>query len=333
MTRRIAPSRHRTGALAHCPRVLASASILLQILCKPLTRDHSQASVHAFQSAARLLSCPNDVRRRTSTPPPPHAPCQSIAAYNAAAKDSDELWEPTESDSSFGRKGYWDDFYRRASSGTASASDPGANGKQKSSSDGEGAGFSWYADWTDIEPFFVELVPDREGTRVLLPGVGNDESMVDMYDSGYCRLSAFDYAPEAIECARRIFGSERLREGSQVEGVDLRVADARRLPYGDDSFDAVLEKGTLDAVYLSGGANKERGALHLSMAVSELARIVRPGGVVFSITAACVEAVEAAFEEGTGTVWKQLRDGTLHITEDGHASINVDGTMLAWERI
>jgi ubiquinone/menaquinone biosynthesis C-methylase UbiE len=149
-----------------------------------------------------------------------------------------------------------------------------------------------------------------------------------MFDAGYENLSAFDYAPEGVECARKMFGDDRLKK------IDLRVADARDLvEYSDNSFDAVLEKGTLDSVYLSGGKDKEKARLHLSMAVSEMARVLKSGGVVFSITAACADAVSAAFEVDEGTTWRQLRDGELHITEDGYVSTNIDATMFAWQRI
>ena len=56
-------------------------------------------------------------------------------------------------------------------------------------------------------------------------------------------LTAFDYAPEGVDRARALFGSR---------SVDVRVADARALPFGIGSFDAVLDKGTLDAVFLAG---------------------------------------------------------------------------------
>ena len=168
------------------------------------------------------------------------------------------------------------------------------------------------------------LVPDRSA-RVLLPGVGNDEAMVDMYDAGWTSLTAFDYSEEAVACAARLFGDERLQNG-----VALNVADAKKLPYAP-GFDAALDKGTLDAVYLSGGRDAEDRMKNLQCAVNELGRVIRPGGVVLSVTGAAADHLPAAFT-AQSDVWRVLWDGSPHITEDGFASINVDATLLAWER-
>ena len=209
--------------------------------------------------------------------------------------------------------------------------------------------FSWYSGWSEISPFFQELVPPSRpestskgiskelnkmvSNKILIPGIGNDASMVEMYDSGYTQMYAFDYAPEGIECARTLFGPTRIRcdKEPKMSGVDLRVADARELPYDEDYFDAVLEKGTLDAIFLSGGKDKELAAKYLAMTVSEFSRVVKKGGIVFSVTAACAGAVKEAFENDGR--WITLRNGDFYVTEDGYASNNVDASIFAWERI
>jgi hypothetical protein len=128
--------------------------------------------------------------------------------------------------------------------------------------------FSWYSGWADLAPFIEEVVGRED--RILIPGVGNDRAIVDMYDAGFTNMVAFDYAPEGVRASRALFGEDRLAPKGTAE---LVVADARALAFPDQSFDAVLEKGTLDAIYLSGGRDKELGAQHLQMAVDELARV------------------------------------------------------------
>ena len=242
-------------------------------------------------------------------------------------KDKGNLKEPQERESNFGRQKYWNDFYE------------------------EKGEFSWYSPWSDISPFFMELVPLQSTSktahgddadaimvppRVLLPGIGNDSSMVDMYDDGYTHLTAFDYAEEGVECAKKFFGerllmTDRDSTNAMMAGVDLSVADARNLPYPPESFDGVLEKGTLDAIYLSGGKDKELASSHLNMAVAELTRVVCSGGVVMSISAACADAVEKAFASHSAD-WEMIRDGDFYMTEDGFSSNNIDATIFAWKK-
>ena len=150
--------------------------------------------------------------------------------------------------------------------------------------------------------------------------------MVDMYDYGYTKMTAYDYAPEGVQCAKRFFAHR-----NDDVNLHLQVADARDLPFPTNAFHAILEKGTLDAIYLSGGNDKELASTYLDMAVLEMARVLEPGGVCMSITAACTDAVRASFDKFPED-WKVLRDGGFFVTEDGNTSNNIDATILAWEK-
>jgi len=228
----------------------------------------------------------------------------NVFHHSTLLKQSSSSYE--EPDNQFGNQNYWDKTYTQEKE------------------------FSWYCGWSEeLEPFFTELVPDASA-KVLIPGIGNDGCIRDMFDAGYTHLTAFDYAPEGVECAKRLFGSSRLKLMD-----DMRVADARSLPYDNEAYDAVLDKGTLDSIYLSGGADKDLASKHLGMAVKELARVLKRGGIAFCVTAACVDAVQESFDECNEEerCWKQIRDGSIHMTDDGYTSNNIDATMLVWERV
>lgn len=75
------------------------------------------------------------------------------------------------------------------------------------------------------------------------------------------RLAAFDLDPSMVEAARR-----RLRGAADSGSLDLRVADAARMPYEDGSFDAVFESGIIHHI------PDWRGALR------EVSRVLKPGG-------------------------------------------------------
>jgi SAM-dependent methyltransferase len=209
----------------------------------------------------------------------------------------------------FGKQEYWEGLYK----------------EQDAASD-----FSWYAGWKDLEPFVSEwITPDQ---KVLIPGVGIDSLITDMYDVGYTQLAAFDYAPESIAHCQRMLGADRK--------VDLRTADARDLHvYASESFDAVIDKGTLDAVFLAGDDKEER-LDSLTRAISELARVLKPGGIFFSLSGICVEPLQSAAlwtdtDFDTCCCWEALTpaDGSLYTTADGYTSNNVDGTLLVWKKV
>jgi SAM-dependent methyltransferase len=203
----------------------------------------------------------------------------------------------------FGRQEYWEGLYQ----------------DQDADSD-----FSWYAGWNDLEPFVAEwIAPDQ---KVLIPGVGIDSILTDMYDAGYEQLTAFDYAPESIAHCQHMLGDDRR--------VHLRTADCRDLPYASESFDAVMDKGALDAVFLAGDDKDER-LDSLTRAISELARVLKPGGIFWSLSGICMEPLQSAALWTASVRWEALTptDGSLYTTADGYTSNNVDGTLLVWRKL
>jgi len=74
-----------------------------------------------------------------------------------------------------------------------------------------------------------------------------------------------DVAPSALDFTRR-----RLAKDGLIEGVELQVADAIRIPYPEESFDAVLAWRFL---HVLSPADARR-------CVDEIYRLLRPGGKV-----------------------------------------------------
>ena len=77
----------------------------------------------------------------------------------------------------------------------------------------------------------------------------------------YCEVTGIDYVPELIDRAR-------LRARAEGFDINLRVADAQALPFGDARFDVVL------SVYGVQFAPDQRRA------ADELLRVCRPGGKI-----------------------------------------------------
>jgi SAM-dependent methyltransferase len=201
----------------------------------------------------------------------------------------------------YGTKSYWDGMY----SGEGQATRDGLPASE----------FSWYCGWRELEPFWSELVPlSTSSPRVLVPGVGNDPTIVGLYDAGWSDVTAFDYSEAAIDSALALIGER---------SIELRCADALALPYADASFDAVLDKGTLDSIGINSVESLQR-------AVAEFERVVAPDGVVVCISRALEPAeLLAAFH---ASQWSLERDGGVHITESGEASIDLSAGLFAWRR-
>jgi len=194
--------------------------------------------------------------------------------------------------------------------------------------------FSWYASWNDLEPFLQDfgVLPDASGNHnnsILIPGIGNDAALLrDMHHAGYHQssISAFDYAAESEQYLRQ--------SAAEVPpSIQLATADVRDLSscYRTAQFDAVLDKGTLDAVYLAGDSAQERTD-NLRRAVLELQRVLKPsGGLFFSL--AGIVPPDIVLEYFDKEHWDCLTDGSsLYITESGYTSNNLDGTLRAWRK-
>jgi SAM-dependent methyltransferase len=112
-----------------------------------------------------------------------------------------------------------------------------------------------------IEPVgdvLAELAGAGPGTHVLDVGAGDGNLSLAVARRG-ATVEACDLAPAMVE---------RGRERCAGHEIDWRVADAQDLPYPDGEFDAAMS---------TFGATE---APRVVQAASELARVVRPGGIV-----------------------------------------------------
>ncbi len=91
-------------------------------------------------------------------------------------------------------------------------------------------------------------------------GCGSGKSTSTLLDMGY-RVSGIDFSSEAIEICRERFG----------DSISLSTGDVLDLPFQDGSFDY------LTAVHVLEHIRDE----DMTRASSEMARVLRPGGILF----------------------------------------------------
>ncbi len=106
-------------------------------------------------------------------------------------------------------------------------------------------------------PLFRRMAGSLEGSRVLEIGCGRGMGVRMLIDDlRAAEVYAVDLDPAQLRRARRIAGAK----------CALAAADAERLPFASESFDAVADLGVLHHV------------LDWQSAVGEIARVMRPRG-------------------------------------------------------
>eukprot|EP00638_Chattonella_subsalsa_P005561 CAMPEP_0117738968 /NCGR_PEP_ID=MMETSP0947-20121206/3457_1 /TAXON_ID=44440 /ORGANISM="Chattonella subsalsa, Strain CCMP2191" /LENGTH=227 /DNA_ID=CAMNT_0005554783 /DNA_START=138 /DNA_END=821 /DNA_ORIENTATION=+ len=198
-------------------------------------------------------------------------------------------YDDSKAESQFGTKEYWDNMY-------------------VGMGDFDSEEYSWYFGFDTIKPIFLGNMPipskeqndENRGDdmRMLVPGVGNDGSLLDLYNFGYKNIVAFDYSSHAIDRQRDLISYDQ----NALRDIQLLVRDARELDaVWTESFDVIFEKGGLDAIYLSGPGN-------VDIAVKELKRVIKPGGYFMSVSGVLPEDLRRKIFSTDD--WKWIRDGS-----------------------
>ena len=100
---------------------------------------------------------------------------------------------------------------------------------------------------TDLTVFCISVL------QVLVVGCGNSELSEQMYDVGYKHLTNIDISETVVNHMNQ-------RNAERRPGLTFQQMDATQTPYEEASYQAALDKGTLDAM-----ASEEEGALARNM--------------------------------------------------------------------
>ena len=204
-------------------------------------------------------------------------------------------YDDTDAKSQFGSKGYWDDTYQ---------------GRGDFPMDE----YQWYFGFEEYGKFVESYVPSKEA-EILIPGIGNDPILLDLLHKGYRRLTATDYSEFAIDRQQDLLSHQKYPfatdldakhdESAKIVGDEnqeptvLLQMDAREMPsQWAQKFGAIIEKGALDAIYLSGDG-------YIELAAKEFERILKPGGILISVSGVVPEDLRKEIFKD----WTWIRDG------------------------
>lgn len=122
---------------------------------------------------------------------------------------------------------------------------------------------SWYP-WSEVVSFIFRNAPKsrkRDEISILELGCGTGNNLWFAAREGF-RVSGIDISRTAIEFADKRFVNEGLVG-------DFRVGDFSQLPFGDQSFDLVFDRGSLSLTHRQGAID----------CVREVRRVIKPDGL------------------------------------------------------
>ena len=146
----------------------------------------------------------------------------------------------------FGDNEYWEDRYRN-----------------------KNEEYEWYQPWSTIRFYILPYL--SQSKQILNVGCGNSPMGVEMLKEGFDRVTNIDISHSVIEQMKNLYINE-----TKAEWITM---DCTNLQFPENSFDAIIEKGTIDALIC-----KNDNGISIKQFLIESYRVLRPGGVFLSIS-------------------------------------------------
>ncbi|CAM9842813.1 unnamed protein product [Phaeothamnion confervicola] len=140
--------------------------------------------------------------------------------------EPEEDWR--EARDAYSRKQFWDNFYTDGEAGDVE--------KGETYED-------WFVDYKKLRPYLIQYLGGARAGRVIILGCGSSELPAKMFADGWSSVTGVDFSAPCI-AALRLLHADKAEAGLHFETMDAR--DMTAVP--DGSFDAVIEKGLVDAM-------------------------------------------------------------------------------------
>ena len=126
--------------------------------------------------------------------------------------------------------------------------------------------FEWYGEYLDHCHVLHKYMKPQN--RVLVVGCGNSKLSEDLYDVGCTNLENIDISDTVI---RQMIAKNHLKRPK----MKFVVMNATALTFESSSFDCVLDKGTLDAIFTD---DSTETLSKVQQMLDEVTRVLRNGG-------------------------------------------------------
>ncbi|KAL3621211.1 hypothetical protein CASFOL_036123 [Castilleja foliolosa] len=139
--------------------------------------------------------------------------------------------------------------------------------------------YEWFKDYSHFRHLILQHI--KPSAAVLEIGCGNSQLCVELYKDGITELTCIDLSSVAVEKMKQRLASNGCNE------IKVLEADMLDLPFEDECFDVVIEKGTMDVLFVDSGDpwNPEPVTVSKVMAMlGNVHRVLKPHGIFISIT-------------------------------------------------
>lgn len=135
--------------------------------------------------------------------------------------------------------------------------------------------YDWYMSYGDIREYLLkdalEGMPPKENIKVLIVGCGTSDVGINMVSDGFGNITCIDYSEVAIR--------KMSEKHKQTKGLTYKVGDVRALDFQTNTFDLIIDKGTLDSILCG-----ENGVENSNRMTDEIYRVLKPNGKLVEIT-------------------------------------------------
>ncbi|KAK6241221.1 hypothetical protein QUC31_015108 [Theobroma cacao] len=139
--------------------------------------------------------------------------------------------------------------------------------------------YEWFKDYSHFRHLIQAHI--KHNCSVLELGCGNSQLCEELYKDGITEITCIDLSSVAVERMK-----ERLLSKGNKE-IKVLEADMLDLPFHSECFDVVIEKGTMDVLFVDSGDpwNPQPATVSKVMAMLEgVHRVLKPDGIFISIT-------------------------------------------------
>lgn len=139
--------------------------------------------------------------------------------------------------------------------------------------------YEWFKDYSHFRHLIQAHI--KPNSSVLELGCGNSQLCDELYKDGITEITCIDLSAVAVEKMQKRLTSKGYNE------IKVLEADMLDLPFSNECFDVIIEKGTMDVLFVDSGDpwNPPPATVTKVMAMLEgVHRALKPDGIFISIS-------------------------------------------------